>query len=76
MINQVNSSHNPDIGLTELDCIYDLSTFGNYRFFLKVKTKKSPLILKTKDNDGFFDEDLLPKAWVKKGRNYLLILRI
>lgn len=66
------------IGLIELAYIYDLSTFRNSHFLLKVKIDKPPLILKSKPNDGsgkgkyFFvkrdsipDGDLLPHLGLK-----------
>lgn len=80
-IDQVNQSKGLDIGLLELACVYDLTTFGYSCFLLKVKTHRSPLVLKTKHNDGAWKEkyffmrcdfvpsgDLMSDAWVKKGR--------
>lgn len=49
-----NQSHDFGIGLAELGHVYDLSTFGNSRFLVKVKTNKSSLILKSKHNDGVY----------------------
>ena len=51
-IDHLNRSKCLNIGLNELACVYDLSTFGNSRFLLKVKTDRSPLVLKSKHNDG------------------------
>ena len=60
-IDQANHSKGLDIILYELACVYDLTTFGNSRFLLNVRTLKSPLVLKTKHNDG---------AW--KGRYFFV----
>lgn len=80
-IDQINQSKGLDIGLLELACVYDLTTFGNSRFLLKFKTHRTPLVLKTKQNDGSWkgkylflrrdfvpNGDLFPDVWVKKGR--------
>ena len=80
-IDQVNQSKLLDIRLPELAYMYDLTTFGNSCFLLKVKTHKSSIVLKNKHNDGAWKEkyifvrrdsvidgDLLPNAWFKKGR--------
>ena len=51
-VNHLNCSMGLNIGLNELAYVYDLLTFGNSCFLSKAKTDKSPLILKSKDNDG------------------------
>lgn len=69
------------MGLVDLAHVYDLQTFGSSRSLLKVKTNKSHLILKSKQNDGsqkdkyFFvkrefipNGDLQLRNWVRKGR--------
>ena len=88
-IDQGKQSHDLGIGLPEFAHVYALSTFTNSHFLLKVKTIKPLVILKSRHNDGAWKEkyffvrrysipggDLLPKAWVKKGKIYLLSLRI
>lgn len=50
-INQLNQSNDLGIGVAELAHVYDLSTFHLADFLLNLKPNKSPLILKSKDND-------------------------
>ena len=77
----MNHSTDLSVGINELAYIYDLMTFGNSFFLLKVKFDRFPLVLKSKHNDGawkgkyFFirrdsilDGNLLPQSWVRKGR--------
>lgn len=51
-INHFTRSRDLTIGLNELDFFYDLKTFRNSHFMLKVKTDKPTLVLKSKHNDG------------------------
>lgn len=47
-IDKLNQSKDLDIGLAELSHMYDLATFGNSHFLLRLKPLKSPLVLKKK----------------------------
>lgn len=68
-VNQINQSRGLDIGPSELAYVYDLTTFGNLCFLLKVKTLRSPLGSITNHNDGpwkgryfFVRRDSVPNA--------------
>lgn len=51
-IDRLNWSMGLNIGLNKLAYVYALLTFRNSHFLLKVKNNKSPLVLKSKHNDG------------------------
>lgn len=88
-ISWLNCSMGINIGLNELDNVYDLLTFGNSHFLLKVKTNMSTLVLKSKHNDGAWKEkyffvrrnsipngNLLQKSWVKRLGFHVIIPKI
>lgn len=51
-IDKLNQSKDLDIGLDEFAHVYDLTTFANFYFFLRLKPHKSPTVLKAKHNDN------------------------
>lgn len=79
-IDRLDHSIDLDIGRPELTHDYNLLTFVNSLFLIKVKTKKLHLILKSKQNAGTYKKyffvrrdsipngDILPKTWVRKNR--------
>lgn len=52
----LNQSSGLYISRYELDYLYDVATFGNSPFLLRLKPRQSLFVLKTKQNDGDWKE--------------------
>ena len=87
-VDLLNEKRGMKIGVSELAFVYDLQTHGSSRFLFKVKTGKTHLVLKSKQNDGswkerfFFvkrksipDGEDLPMEWIRKDRNDFIFCR-